>query len=274
LLLAGLFYCKLTRKSIVGLVTDVPGYSISDEHNMKFTRKMYRKIHLYLISKCDNFVFLTKNMNNVVNIKKKPYCVVEGFADIEMLNFNNLLSMKSKKKIILYAGTINVENGIDRLVSAFVELDLPNTELHFYGDGPYVDELNLYIAKTKSIKYFGSRDNSEILEKEMQADLLINPRPTDYEFTKYSFPSKLLEYMVSGTPVLTTKLPGLGNEYNKYVYFIEDETINGIKKALNSVVTLSKEVLYEKGKTCKEFVLRDKNNLTQVDKILNMLKFN
>ena len=36
--------------------------------------------------------------------------------------------------------------------------------------------------------------------------------------------------MVSGTPVLTTKLPGMPKEYDDYVYIIEDEDWVNFKK--------------------------------------------
>ena len=74
------------------------------------------------------------------------------------------------------------------------------------------------------------RDMAEYLIKEMarkqgvaeelKATLLVNPRPTTEEFTIYSFPSKNMEYMASGTPLLTTKLPGMPEEYHQYVLAI------------------------------------------------------
>ena len=64
-----------------------------------------------------------------------------------------------------------------------------------------------YTQQDKRIHFGGVIPLSEVIEKEIQATILINPRPVDQEFTKYSFPSKIMEYMSSGTPVLTTKLP-------------------------------------------------------------------
>ena len=55
----------------------------------------------------------------------------------------------------------------------------------------------------------GCVTNDEIVRLQCEATLLVNPRPSDKEFCKYSFPSKTIEYMASGTPVLMTKLPGV-----------------------------------------------------------------
>ena len=51
----------------------------------------------------------------------------------------------------------------------------------------------------------------------------MNPRFTGAEYTLYSFPSKNIEYMVSGTPVITTRLAGIPDDYYPYVFVFEEE---------------------------------------------------
>ena len=114
--------------------------------------------------------------------------------------------------------------------------------------------------------------SSEIVGKEMEAALLVNPRPTDAEYVKYSFPSKTMEYMASGTPVLTTNLPGMPREYLPYVNLIEEETPQGIANALKKVLAQSDEALMEQGIRARRFVLEQRNNLVQAKKILTMLE--
>ena len=77
--------------------------------------------------------------------------------------------------------------------------------------------------------------------------------------------------MVSGTPTLTTKLPGMPKEYYKYVYLIEDETVEGISNILKDILNRPKEELYNKGMEAKKFVLNYKNNIIQAKKILDMI---
>ena len=120
--------------------------------------------------------------------------------------------------------------------------------------------------------YGGMLMTSEIVEKEREATLLVNPRPTVEEFVKYSFPSKTMEYMASGTPVLTTRLPGMPEEYYPHVYFIDDESADGIAHALTQVLAHSDEELFDKGCAARAFVLDSRNNVIQAAKILDMLK--
>lgn len=89
----------------------------------------------------------------------------------------------------------------------------------------FEDELKNICKRHSNIKYFGVIPNDYVVNKELKATILINPRPTNEEYTKYSFSSKNMEYMVFGTPVLTTKLSGMPEEYYPYVYLFKDESI-------------------------------------------------
>ena len=113
--------------------------------------------------------------------------------------------------------------------------------------------------------------NQEIVKEEVKATLLINPRPTNQEFVKYSFPSKNMEYLVSGTPLLTTRLPGMPMEYYPYIYTIDAETDEGLCKTLRVLLSKSKQELHENGKRAKMFVLENKNENIQGKKIVLLL---
>ena len=166
---------------------------------------------------------------------------------------------------------IDKKYGIKYLTEAFLKADIPYAELHIYGNGDFEEEL-IEICKTNhNVKYFGVRPNDEVVSNQLKSTLLINPRPTNAEYTKYSFPSKNMEYMVSGTPVLTTKLAGMPEEYYPYVYLIEEETVEGLEKKLAEVLSAHKEELHKKGTISKEWVLKNNNNVKQAEKIIRML---
>ena len=99
--------------------------------------------------------------------------------------------------------------GIRDLIAAFNEIDDKEFSLWICGfglDQPFVE----VAAKNDSrIIYWGLVEQNRVFEMQQQATLLVNPRKGDAEFTKYSFPSKTMEYMASGTPTVMYKLPGL-----------------------------------------------------------------
>ena len=173
---------------------------------------------------------------------------------------------------MIYAGGLYERYGLKLLVDGFIQADVENTELWLYGNGPFVESLNTYCENHPNIKYKGIRPNNEVVEAELKATLLVNPRPTQEEFTKYSFPSKNMEYMVSGTPVLTTILPGMPKEYYPYVYlFDKGETTEGYAEVLRNVLTLPNEELHEKGMKARTWVLENKNNIKQAKRIAEFI---
>ncbi len=76
--------------------------------------------------------------------------------------------------------------------------------------------------KDKRIMLKGLLKREEVLRLQKSCMVLLNPRPSHHEYTKYIFQSKSLEYMSSGTPVITSRLPGIPKKYYDYVYLIED----------------------------------------------------
>lgn len=263
--------CLFKRKSI-SVVCDIPWMTILQVSATKPSLKqrlsiwLSRKIGAYF----DGYVFLTESMNGVINKKNKPYIVVEGFCDSEMAYYDNSLTNKYKEKVILYAGGLHERYGIGRLVDAIKQIDDPNVVLLLFGSGDMNDRLTQ--EKDERIRFLGPVSNRQVVESEIKATLLINPRPTTDEYTMYSFPSKTLEYMASGTYTLTTRLSGIPDEYYTYCGVIESFDIDGIAKAIKKTLSMSKDELYARGLKAKQFVLEKKNNLSQTRRVIDFVK--
>ena len=261
--LSGMLAARLRGKPCVGIVTDLPDMLSGSRFSKGFAN--------FVIRHCTHYVLLTQAMNDYLNKHGKPYAILEGHADITMAERIPAMEKKTSPRICFYAGGVSKRYGLGNLVEGFRKADLPNAALHIYGPGDYVKELQQIAAEDERIFYGGMLLNTEIVDKEQQATLLVNPRPTDEEYVKYSFPSKTMEYMASGTPVLTTVLPGMPKEYHPYVYLLEEETADGIAEMLKEVLENSDEELFRKGEEARCFVLEQKNNVIQARKILEML---
>lgn len=263
---AALAAAALRGFTTVGIVTDVPCHR---PNTVKVP--LNEKINLSLMKRFDKYLLLTEQMNEVVNPKRRPYVVMEGHADTAMAQVDNRFEDKAQPRVCLYAGSLRKIYGIGNLVQGFLKANVPNTELHVYGSGDFAVELTELSKQNPQIKYHGVVPNTDIVKTELSAMLLINPRPTDEDYTKYSFPSKNMEYMASGTPVLTTKLPGMPADHLPHVYLIEEETADGIAAVLSDLLNRDASELHEKGKAAKAFVLGEKNNVSQARKLLDLL---
>ena len=231
----------------VSLITDLPEYlGIADN---KLFNKLYKKV----IEMSNSFVLMTEEMNAKINPDNKPFKVIEGQADINMSFSENSIDNKYPEKICVYAGGIEIDYGLKMLAEGFAKANIPDSELWIYGNGSYTEELKNFCKENTNVIYKGIAPNEEIVMVEQKATLLINPRPSTEEFTKYSFPSKNLEYMASGTPILTTKLPGMPEEYYDYIYTIDNETPDGIAECLKEILKKDITELHEKRCCGKEF---------------------
>ena len=260
----GLLAAKIRGCRCVGIITDLP--------DMLGGGSFSKKMANFVIRHCTDYVLLTQAMNDYIGNDTKPYVILEGHADITMQDKLPSLEKKQPVRTVFYAGGVSRQYGLKDLTEGFLKADLPNTRLEVYGPGDYVEELQTIAEKDSRVFYGGMLLNTQIVEKEQEATLLVNPRPTHEEFVKYSFPSKTMEYMASGTPVLTTRLPGMPGEYYPYVDFIEEESADGIAAALKSVLARSDAELFRKGQEARAFVLEGRNNVVQAKRILTMLE--
>lgn len=260
---AAISACKLKRIKAVVIITDLPEFFAgTDEKTVRRYKALFDKFSAYIV--------LTEKMAEKLGYLEKPYVVLEGQVD-SCETKAKLAPRKNSKKIIMYAGTVQSQYGLKILVEGFILANLSEYELHIYGNGDYAEEIDRISKEYNTIKHFPSQPNDIIVEKEKEAYILVNPRPTDEEYTKYSFPSKNMEYMVSGTAVLTTNLPGMPEEYKQYVYLIEDESVDGVYKALKKISELSEDNVMNKGRLAREFVLSEKNNKIQTKKIIELI---
>lgn len=252
---------RKARRKVIGIITDFP-------EQMSGKQSKYSRLVWMLIRFCTGYVILTEQMKDKLN-SRKPTIVLEGHVDSQMKHAVNSSKQKYGKKVCLYAGMLHRKYGIETLVKAFSRINRDDIELHIYGDGDYVTELNG--IKSDLIRYFGIVPNETVVNEELKATLLVNPRPTEEIFTKYSFPSKNMEYMASGTPLLTTKLPGMPVEYLNYVYTFDDESIAGMTETLERILSKSKEELHAKGAAAQNYVLKEKNETVQAKRMLETL---
>lgn len=268
--MGALLASKINRVRSVGVVTDIYGLMVGNARN-SWIVKFATYLNQCYISSFDRYVLLTSQMNERVNPKGKPHIVMEALCDLSMSGQNVQIEEKVSPRMVIYAGGIHERYGLKMLAESFVKADIPDARLVYYGSGSYVEEYKKLCAAHPNLEYRGVAPNEEIVVEELKASLLVNPRPTTEEFTKYSFPSKNMEYMASGTPLLTTKLPGMPEDYYPHVYFFEEESVQGYADALKKVLSLPADTLYAKGVQAQRFVLQQKNYVTQAQRVLGLL---
>lgn len=252
------------------IIPDLPQY-MNNSNNIIFKIREYLSPNLYkYIPMFDSFVFLTKQMDDYINSDRKPSVIIEG-----MVNPDEFIISESKSttnnKIIMYTGTLAERYGILDLLDAFSMIEETSYELWICGNGNTKNRIIEKATKDHRIKFLGLLNREKVLKLQKQATVLINPRNTKGEYTKYSFPSKIMEYLLSGTPCIMYSLPGIPTEYNDFIFYIDGEGPSAIKNKILEVCSLNNNELIKIGKKAQSFVLEKKNFIAQTGKLTKML---
>ena len=260
--------CKKYGCKCFTMITDMPSVALTEHRGLKGYFKAKAREHAVRVQGlADGYVYITKQMADVV-APGKPFHVMEVLVDTSIIN-NDICG--SKHKALMYAGTLYKKYGIDTLIEVYEQLDT-DYELWIMGAGDYEKEIRKKADNNPRIKFFGVVSREEVLRREQEASLLLNIRNPKDEYTKYSFPSKMIEYMLSGTPVFTTKLPGFPADYDEHLYYNEEYTKDGLIRDLKKVLLLPEEELQEKGRRASEFVRNNKSCEIQMSKIVEFIK--
>ena len=219
------------------VVPDLPQYMNLDSNKTKIydlLKKVDIKRMDKLIKSVDSFVILTEYMKDMIDIGSRPYFVAEGIIeDISKTDFGYAPNQEEIKTIV-YAGKMNEAFGLKDLVDAFTELDGDNYRLVLCGDGDSKEYVLQKANEDSRIDYQGQVSPNVAKEIIDSASVLVNPRPNDSEYTKYSFPSKNIEYLMSGKAVVAYMLDGMPDIYSDFIYTINSK--ESIKDTLISAL--------------------------------------
>lgn len=262
---------KYPKATVCAVVPDLPQYMDTQSIKKAWYKRIVKEKRIREIYSCtkfiDKYIVLTESMKKDLNTEN--YLVMEGIAP----KFKEFSYVSRDKKIVLYAGTLNKRYGIMDLIEAFEIASEKNTdlELHIYGYGDSVTAINEACSKNPSIKYFGTI-SSDVLESViLNADVLVNPRKNNEEFTKYSFPSKNLDYLSYGIPFIGYKLDGIPSEYFSYIISPDgDENVELAQKIIDAS-KMNCEERYNYYVRVKDFIENNKTCLIQGKRILKFL---
>ncbi len=263
-LYAVLLMGKLFKVKAVTLVSDPPGVMLPGEGiGKRFLRWIDRLVVANALRSMDGLITLTQQLSRDF-APEVPSIIIEGilFSDdlVEYDGSSEFTEVGSDSDfVILYAGQLKAEYGLELLLQGFLRLEDQSFKLLVLGKGEYGKKIMQASIEDPRIVFKGYSSQSEVKKLLKKATVLINPRPTNQSFTQYSFPSKTIEYMISGRPVISTRLPGIPDDYFPHLYILENETPEGLVELLKKIRALPPDVLTKFGSYAKKFILEFNN---------------
>ena len=261
------------RITITVIIPDVPSVLTLMQHYSFFKQILLRRLDkksTKLTEKSNHLVLLTKQMKDLYRTPSS-YIVMEGLIDPD--NKKMTIDLDTKKEVILYTGTLRKQFGVLNLLAAFKMVEQKtDAELWICGSGESDEIIRKEAEKDPRIKFYGLVSSEEAAALQTKATILVNPRTSEGEYTKYSFPSKTLEYLLAKRSVVINRLPGIPQEYFKFVYAPKNESVEELAATILEVINAPKDVRESMAKEGYDFVVNKKNAAFQVGRIIKMIE--
>lgn len=146
---------------------------------------------------------------------------------------------------ILYAGRIGfgIAQSIADIAAAVNQVSKTNKKLLFQIQTADVEELKKLVTFSDHVKWVQPVAYNQLPQKFSEADLLLLPQDFDEKsvrFLKFSFPTKVSEYMISGTPILVygderTGLTKYALKEN-WAYVVTNNNNTSLVNAINELI--------------------------------------
>ena len=265
---ATLSFAKKAKCSVISIVPDLPEFMFGRHSGIL---KMLKSFDIKRIQKLeeqvDGFIFLTKQMKERINNRQMRYIVIEGICDNFQIQKTQTCNYSFAHDYIFYSGSIDSCYGLPEFIDKFLSTDL-NVDLVLCGMGDFEEKLHYLASQNEKIHFLGQISHDDALYLQKKASLLINPRNMNDEFTKFSFPSKTIEYLLSGTPLMMERLPGVPDEYFKYIIDPKGDWSSSLKWFFS----LDKDKREDFGRKGKEYVMQQKSIDAQGRKMANFIE--
>lgn len=256
------------------IVTDLFISTLSVLKTFPFLKKIqglieYKRIK-HGLDNADTFVLLARGMVKYVPRAVDNHVIVEGIAADDLPRPSS--KPKGGERILLYTGSLGKHTSVKELVDAFLMTEDESFRLIVCGTGYYSEYIKLKAEEDNRIVFKGAVSREHAVRLQKEATLLINPRQSSIPDTPYSFPSKTMEYLVSGTPMIGYKLEGIPSEYYKYFYIPHDESVEALAEVITETLHLPQEELDQRALESWRFINEKKTAKQQISKLDNYFR--
>ena len=232
------------KKPVIGICTDSPS-------NIANTKRSYTVFLLNQAKDYSGFIALTDGLNDLFNPDGKPSYVFEGLVEDRKGNKVN----DKGNPYFFFGGALMERYGIYQLIEAFKVLNPKDVDLYICGHHGDKDMIRSAIKGNTHIKFLGLLTVNKVIDYEQHAIACINPRPFTEDLDRFSIPSKTLEYMSNGRPVISVKNSILQNKFPDEVIWLEGANASDLVHGMRQVLKMSESERTKLGTSAKNRVL-------------------
>lgn len=223
----------------------------------------------HIIEASDGLVVLSGHTARDLRYRQ-PWIKIDGGVSDDWST--DMATVQVHPKTVLYAGTPAYVSGARLLLDAFARIEDPDMRLVFAGRGGLDAEVRAAATLDPRISVLGFIPRGEMQRALASATVLVNPRLSDAEENRHNFPSKILDYLASGRPVITTLAGDLDPAYSEVAIPLRDETPDALAVLLQQVCELPESVLATIGGRGRDFVLDKRRWVNQAAEVYRFIE--
>ena len=256
---------------LCSIITDLIDDATNPVFKLSFAKYVQAKLEQKTIWQSyrytDKFILLSKYMTEKIKESINNNIVVEGIAPP-----NIIVPVKLKsERVLVYTGAIAKFAGIENLLEAFMATKDMNFRLVICGSGPLNNYVEECVKLDSRIEFRGSVAHEEAVSLQREAFALINPRLPSISLTRYSFPSKTIEYLMSGTPMIGYKLDGIPDEYHEHMFIPSNESVEKLQETIDYVLNNDPWEMMRKAQKAQSFIYENKTAIKQCRRIIDFI---
>lgn len=179
----------------------------------------------------------------------KNTVIFRGFPSVGLSKNLPNIECKNSNSIIMYAGKFDRLRGVDTYIDAIDRSCNEKCEFWVSGWGKEEEinrvEKKLELVDDSRIKFFGQLPFHEYRNRCIRADILINPQDPEHPRSKYTFPSKILDFLSSSSIVITTDMSDLKLKMSE-ILIIGGKDAESLSKTLNTTLEMSQTNISKK----------------------------
>jgi glycosyltransferase involved in cell wall biosynthesis len=249
---------ELARRQVpwISVVADAPGEGRAlEQHEMRINGAAGR-------------VFLSYGRYR--DSRARPALHLDGGVDGSRMDAEATPRPAGQPRVVLFSGAMNRWAGATQLVEAFRGVRDRDVELWLCGHGRNPDVVAA-AAGDERVRLLGLLSETELARVQAQADVFVNPRPPELPDNRSNFPSKVLEYLTWGRPVVSTWTDGLAPEYAAVLRVAGSAAPADLAAAIEAALDMSQEERIDLAGRIREFLAGSRLWKRQADRLFDWL---
>jgi len=242
---------KLVYNKNASIIYDAHEYETERNGMSIFEKKIAKLLEAFFIKFADETICVSDSIaDEYVKLYKikRPILVLNTpkYYNVKKKDiFRKSLNIKTSKTIFLYQGGLVKGRGIEILLKVFKTLSNRNAVIVFMGYGELQKDIENESRYNENIYFHNAVEPDVLLEYTSSADFGFSTIEDICLSYRYSLPNKMFEYMMAEVPLIVSNLPDMSKivEDNEIGIVIKDNTVKGLKKAIQDALMLDKNIL-------------------------------